>query len=89
MINIAKQITSYKSQWFSNSLLRNGRATQRPAGPDDGPRLGPQSADTHRKQVMQDAAALLLLPRFFVLNCFKILTRPHNSNVFKKERNQC
>lgn len=31
---------------------RNGRATQRPAGSDDGSRLGAQSADTHRKQVM-------------------------------------
>lgn len=31
----------------SNSPLRNGRATQRPAGPDDGSRLGPKSADTH------------------------------------------
>lgn len=31
---------------------RNGRETQRPAGADDGSRLGPQSADAHRKQVM-------------------------------------
>lgn len=31
---------------------RNGRATQRPASSDDGSRLGTQSADTHRKQVM-------------------------------------
>lgn len=31
---------------------RNGRATQRPAGSDDGSRLGAQSADSHRKQVM-------------------------------------
>lgn len=51
-----------------NSLLRNGRATQRPAGPDDGSRLSPQSADAHRKQVMEDTAVLLLLPCFFVLN---------------------
>lgn len=33
---------------------RNGRETQRPAGSDDGPRPGPQSADTHRKQVRWD-----------------------------------
>lgn len=32
---------------------RNGRAAQRPAGSDDGSRLGAQSADTHRKQVMR------------------------------------
>lgn len=31
---------------------RNGRATQRPAGSDHGSRLGAQSADAHRKQVM-------------------------------------
>ena len=31
---------------------RNGRATQRPAGADDGSRLGAQSADADRKQVM-------------------------------------
>lgn len=34
------------------SLFRNGRASQRPAGPNDGSRLGPQSADSHRKQVI-------------------------------------
>lgn len=33
---------------------RDGRETQRPSGADDGPRLGPQSADAHRKQVMLD-----------------------------------
>lgn len=37
---------------------RNGRATQRPAGSDDGSGLGAQSADAHRKQVMMGCPEL-------------------------------
>lgn len=36
--------------------FRNGRAPQRPPGHDDGSRPGPQSADSHRKQVINNAA---------------------------------
>lgn len=43
----------------ASSLDRNGRAARRPAGPDDGSRLGPQGADAHRKQVRPDAAPML------------------------------
>lgn len=61
VVSITQQLTSCKSQWFTNSLLRNGRAAQRPAGPDDGSRLGAQSADTHREQVIQYPAVCLPL----------------------------
>lgn len=50
----ANRGTVSQATWLTFLVFshRNGRATQRPAGSDDGSRLGAQSADTHRKQVM-------------------------------------
>lgn len=52
---------------FLISPFRNGRATWRSTGPDDGPRLGPQSADPHREQVTQDSAAMVDLSDLIVI----------------------
>lgn len=51
------------------ALVRNGRTTRRPAGPDDGQGLSSQGADTHWKQVKLDAAAMFGLIFF----CFQFV----------------
>lgn len=49
---IQARVADISAVFFVFFFHRNGRATQRPAGSDDGSRLGAQSADSHRKQVM-------------------------------------